>query len=84
MTYTVIWIPSALDELAQLWNSASDRQEVTDTADVVDSILRHDPFSHSESREENLRIMFVPPLAVLFDVSDADCMVAVRAVWSPT
>jgi hypothetical protein len=31
-----------------------------------------------------LRILFVPPLAILFDVSDDDCMVKVRAVWRPT
>ncbi len=83
MTYTVVWIPSALNELADLWNHAPGRQEITDAADAIDAILRADPYAASESREGNLRILFVPPLAVLFDVSDPDCLVTVRALWRP-
>jgi hypothetical protein len=81
MTYTVVWIKSALDELAELWNNASDRQAVTDAANSIDSILKSNPVDYSESREENLRILFVPPLAALFEISDADRMITVRGVW---
>jgi hypothetical protein len=84
MKYTVVWIPSALSELADLWNHAHNRQEITDAADTIDSILRANPYVDSESREGNLRILFVPPLAVLFDVSDPDYLVTVRAVWRPS
>jgi hypothetical protein len=83
MTFTVTWIKSALDELAELWSATSDRQDVADAADRIDLILRSDPYDHSESREGNLRILFVPPLAALFEVSDADRKVTVRAVWRP-
>jgi hypothetical protein len=50
MTYTVTWIKSALDELAELWNASSDRKDVADAADRIDSTLRSDPYGHSESR----------------------------------
>lgn len=83
MSYTVTWINSALDELAKLWNRTADRQDVADAANRIDLILRSNPYAHSESREENLRIMFAPPLAVLFEISDADRIVTVRAVWQP-
>jgi hypothetical protein len=83
MTYTVIWIKSALAELAELWNNASDRQDVSNAANRIDLILRSNPYGHSESREENLRILLEPPLVVLFEISDADRMVTVRAVWRP-
>ena len=83
MTYTVIWSVSALDELARLWNNASDRRDVTDAANQIDRMLRSNPYLHSESREGNLRIVFVPPLAVLFEVNDGDRKAVVRAVWRP-
>jgi hypothetical protein len=83
MTYTVVWINSALGELADLWNNTADRAEVTDAANRIDTILRSNPHAHSESREANLRILFVPPLAVLFDIREADRVVKVRAVWRP-
>jgi hypothetical protein len=83
MTYTVTWIKSALDELAELWNNTLDRQEVAEAANRIDSLLGSNPYGHSESREENLRILFAPPLAILFEISDADRMVTVRALWRP-
>ena len=69
--------------MANLWMKAPDRPNVADAANQIDSMLRLSPYAHSESREANLRILFVPPLATLFDVSDADRMVTVRAVWRP-
>lgn len=83
MTYTVTWIKSALDELAELWNDALDRPDVTEASNQIDSILRSNPYAYSESREQDLRIMFVPPLAILFEVREADRIVTVRAVWRP-
>jgi hypothetical protein len=79
----VLWIDSALNDLAASWNGAQDRQLVSDAADTIDAILRVRPYSDSESREGNLRIMLVPPLAVLYDVYDDDRWVTVRAVWQP-
>ena len=58
-----------------------DQQAMTLAADTIDSILKQDPYSFSESRLENSRIMIVPPLGVAFDVSDADRMATVWGVW---
>lgn len=84
MTYTVVWIKLAQGELANLWTNSTARQDVADAADRIDSILRLHPYEYSESRDGDLRILFVPPLAVLFNVSDDDCLVSVRAVWRPS
>jgi hypothetical protein len=83
MKYTVVWIQTAQEELAELWNNAGDRNAVTAASNHIDHILKTAPYSNSESREGNLRIIFVPPLAALYDVSDDDRMVTVRAVWRP-
>jgi hypothetical protein len=84
MTYTVVWSKSALAELAELWNSASDRKDVSDASNQIDLLLRSNPYGQSESREQDLRILLEPPLAILFEISEADRMVTVCAVWRST
>jgi hypothetical protein len=81
MTYTVTWLNSAQTQLAQLWVDAQNRQEISDAANYFDSSLRLDPYRESESRIGNQRIQFRTPLGIIFDVSDADCLVTVYAVW---
>ena len=82
MKYTVVWLKAAQDLLAILWMNAVDRQEVTDAANVIDAQLRRDPYAYSESRgDDNQRILLFPPLGIAFEVSDADCLVTVYAVW---
>jgi hypothetical protein len=49
MSYTVAWKPSAEQDLASLWTSASDRQAVTDAANRIDALLRVDPNTQGES-----------------------------------
>jgi len=80
MNYTVVWLPSAENDLATLWVQADDRSAVSTAADAMDEALRRDPLSLGESRSENSRIFIDPPLALLFDVSEADQRVTVWAV----
>jgi hypothetical protein len=81
MRYTVVWMPQAQDELAQIWIDAADRQAVTNAAPVVDRTLRTD--AHRQGRPlGGDRVLSVPPLAVVFSVSQADRMVHVYQVWS--
>jgi hypothetical protein len=42
MRFTVVWIQAAQDALADIWNNATDRQDVTDAADVIDRELAVD------------------------------------------
>jgi hypothetical protein len=81
MTWTVVWLRLAEDHLADLWTNAPDRADVTAAADAIEATLRKDPYAYSESRSGQTRVMIVPPLGVLFDVSDPDCLVTVVAVW---
>ena len=68
MKYAVIWLPDAEQELAAIWLAATDRRVVTRTAYTIDSLLRHDPSSQGESREEDRRILIALPLCVVFRV----------------
>ncbi|CAN5577973.1 hypothetical protein BH10PLA2_BH10PLA2_08280 [soil metagenome] len=79
--YTVNWLPSAERELATLWNTASDRSAIAATADAIDNALARNPLAVGESRKENTRIAFEPPLVVVFDVNEAARHVVVWDVW---
>lgn len=43
MSYSVTWRPSAERDLADLWNAAPDRAEVTRAADAIDAALARGP-----------------------------------------
>jgi hypothetical protein len=81
MKHTVVWQPAAERHLADLWTNAPDRNAVATAADTIDRQLSRDPLTWGEARSGPTRIMFVPPLAVLFDLSEPDRMVSVWAVW---
>ncbi len=82
MKFTVVWIPTAKNELATLWINAKNRNRIRLAADKIDSLLKWDPDSLGESRREGVRILLVPPLAVEFEVHEEDCIVNVIAVWT--
>ena len=81
MKYTVVYRPSAQNRLAELWTEGPDRQAITRAADEIDRRLGNDPQLQGESRTETTRIVFVEPLAILFEVSEADRMVYVLKIW---
>ena len=81
MKYLVEWLPSAEQELAALWNHASDRNEITAAADSLDAALARDPLALGESRGGRTRIVFQAPLAVLFDVDTLARKVTVWDLW---
>jgi plasmid stabilization system protein ParE len=81
MKFTVVWVPSAERDLADLWNKAPDRAAVTAAADTIDALLGRDPLAQGEAREGARRLLFVEPLAVYYDVNAADRRVTVHAVW---
>jgi hypothetical protein len=81
MKYTVVWHPTALDRLAELWLDASDRQSVANASDEIDRQLAIHPDSVGESREHIVRIFFVRPLAVRYFISANDRLDYVISVW---
>ena len=81
--FQVVWVERAVNELAELWVQADSdgRRSITEAADTMDKILETKPFESSESREEGLRVMFVPPLGVFFEVDLSSETVKVAHVW---
>jgi hypothetical protein len=86
--FTVLWRQTALDQLAEIWLAASDRDQVTRAVNAIDSLLSTDP-SGDPTKElaEGLRTVIVLPLRVTYAVQEDDRTVDVaiiRRVFSPT
>ena len=79
MKWTVVQ-PVPLEFLADCWTSSPDRAAVAAASDRIDWLLKHDPLNSGEERGGS-RILIELPLAVLFSVSEVDCMVSVYDAW---
>jgi hypothetical protein len=76
--YTVVWSPSALRRLAELWvDNAAVRQEIADASDEIEAALALRPNSIGEPVSRVARLVVRPPVAVLFRIVEADCQVRV-------
>ena len=82
MRYQVVWTTDAENDLANAWLAATDRNSITRAAAEIDAILAKSPNSLGESRTANVRITFIPPLAVEFEVLDQQQTVYVIAAWT--
>jgi hypothetical protein len=82
MRFTVLWTRDAENDLAALWLDAADRSVIASAVATIDGLLKVEPLACGESREGPLRIMFVPPLGIDFEVLDDDRIVYVHAVWA--
>jgi plasmid stabilization system protein ParE len=80
MRYTVIWTPDALDQLADVWLRATNRNAVTQAAYQIDQILRDDPGSKGVEFYGD-RLLVVTPLQVIFVTRPDDRLVEVQQVW---
>jgi len=80
--YTVRWKRTALDRLTELWLEAADRSAVTAAVDEIDRIFAAEPHDAGESRSDNVRILFVAPLGVFFEIPVASRVVSVLKVWT--
>jgi hypothetical protein len=80
--FTVEWLQEALNELATAWMQANthERQEITAASQMIDDRLSRNPHQEGESRPGGRRIMFVPPLAVTFQVEADGQTVTVLSV----
>ncbi|MBP87944.1 MAG: hypothetical protein CMJ64_14675 [Planctomycetaceae bacterium] len=81
MPFTVVWLPAAEADLADLWLNSGDRDAITKAASEIDKLLRRDPENSGESREEGRRILLSRPLGVKFRTYSQDRMVQVVDVW---
>lgn len=79
-SYTVTWLPSAEDQLAEVWLASADREAVRSAADSLETALSRLPNNLGEERSPGKRIALVGPLLVLFEVNDDDRRVTVLRV----
>ncbi len=80
--YIVRWKRTADGQLAQVWLDAPDRMAIIAAVDEIDRTLANDPHAASESRSGSMRVMFVPPLGIFFEVDESHKLVEVLKVWT--
>jgi hypothetical protein len=78
--YTVVWVLSVEDELVELWLAANDRNDITAATHAVDQELGLDAGLKGEDLAEGLRSLNIPPLRIIFTVSEDDRLVEVVRV----
>lgn len=78
--YTVTWLEGAQTHLAQIWVDATNQQVIAAAADTIDAELATDPENKGKPVAEGLKSFFVPPLRVLFSISEPDRIVEVASV----
>jgi hypothetical protein len=80
MRYTVVWTDAAVNALAPLWTTAANRNAVQQAADQIDPELSVDPHQKGTDFYGD-RLLVIPPLSVVFSISDADRMVTALIIW---
>ena len=75
MKFTVVWTPSTLNKLANLWMKAKDAQALTNSANRIDQELKFDAHLKGIPLQQ-FRAFYDDPLAVLYLVKSPD-----RTVW---
>jgi len=78
--YTVVWPKGSEADLAAIWLAAPDRQAVTEAAQAIDRALGEDAGIKGFELSEGLRVLYEPPLRVLFVVREKDRIVEVLRV----
>jgi hypothetical protein len=84
MTYRVFWSPHAEQRLEQILQNASDTGAIAAAARQIDRHLVVHPLTFGESRFDTVRVGFVLPLGVQFEVLDDVRTVIVYDVWQIT
>jgi hypothetical protein len=80
--YTVVWQDKAIQQLARIWNEATDRTAVTRASDRIDRELTADP-DQKGSDYFGDRVLPAAPLWALYRVHTDDRRVEVREVGRP-
>jgi plasmid stabilization system protein ParE len=77
MIFTVVWLPDAERELADIWMTSAERNHVTAAASMIDEQLRRDPDHAGESRSAGRRILIAPPLVATYRMRLDDRIVTI-------
>jgi len=81
MQHRVLWAPDAEDKLEQFLKNASDPSILAAAAREIDQDLITAPKEFGESRYDAMRVGFVFPFGVQFEVMDDVRTVIVHEVW---
>ncbi len=81
MNYRVFWSPHAEKRLENLTQDSASAAELAAAARQIDQALATDPIGFGESRYDTVRIAFLRPLGVQYDVLEDVRTVIVDAVW---
>ena len=81
MTFSVVWLPVAEQQLAEVWVRASDKAAVTNATSEIDRVLRLNPDRVGESRPDGRRILLESPLGVVYRIDYTNAVVRVVSVW---
>ena len=84
MKWTVIWMPVAQGELADVWMASSERMGVTHASNRIDHLLAGDPDAVGDVIFDTLRALIVSPLGVEYEIDADDCQVRILSVWDAT
>jgi hypothetical protein len=81
--FGVVWTNKALDELADIWVTVSPelRDRIESAMQRLDQSLRDDPNTVGESRNQNRRVAFDPPIAIIYQIDYSSQVVVVSHVW---
>jgi hypothetical protein len=78
--HTVVYLAEAEDNLIAIWADATDRDQVTKSADAADRFLAENPLQDSVYLSEQLRRRDIPPLRFYFEVREGDRIVVISNV----
>lgn len=78
--YTVVWARDAVNDVADLWLVAGDRDEIALASHRIQQDLAADATAKGVEVSEGLRALNVPPLRILFSVREDDRVVEVLCV----
>lgn len=83
MNYIVSWSRAALQDYLDMLTTATDPDAVDAASLRIDAELGTNGHEKGESREGRVRILFEPPLAVLFTTDEiVGVAFVLRASWS--
>jgi plasmid stabilization system protein ParE len=83
MKYTVIWKPRALQALADIWLAANDKDSVNQAVSRIDAYLQTGG-PRARTHFAGTLLLVAPPLVVVYEMSDDDCLATVlRVAYRP-
>ena len=81
MKYRVFWTPAAEQRLERILSSAADAPRLAAIVKAIDRLLVEDPQGFGESRYDTVRVAFLLPIGIQFEIHEDVRTVIVFDVW---